>query len=270
MTAVYIILGLLVLIAAAYLILVAPGRGKGIFEFAKVRYAHRGLHNSERAENSMSAFKAAVEAGYGIELDIRLSSDGELVVHHDDTLLRVAGVDGRVDAYTAEELGKMSLSGTADGVPRFADVLAEVDGRVPLLVEIKEDAGNRAVTDAAVKMLSGYKGRYIVESFNPLSIANFKKQMPNVHVGILSQIYFREEKYRKPLYLALQLMLLNVLSRPSFVAFKHTDKKAFSFKVCKKLFGVTAFAWTVRTPEEEKAALSAGFDAVIFENYIPE
>ena len=164
----------------------------------------------------------------------------------------------------------MSLSGTADGVPRFADVLAEVDGRVPLLVEIKEDAGNRAVTDAAVKMLSGYKGRYIVESFNPLSLANFKKQMPDVHVGILSQIYFREEKYRKPLYLALQLMLLNVLSRPSFVAFKHTDKKAFSFKVCKKLFGVTAFAWTVRTPEEEKAALSAGFDAVIFENYIPE
>ena len=111
-------------------------------------------------------------------------------------------------------------------------------------------------------------------SFYPTDVSDFykffKKQMPDVHVGILSQIYFREEKYRKPLYLALQLMLLNVLSRPAFVAFKHTDKKAFSFKVCKKLFGVTAFAWTVRTPEKEKAALSAGFDAVIFENYIPE
>lgn len=270
MIALYIISGLILLLALAYLFLVAPGCGKGIEEFTSAHYAHRGLHGEGRAENSMSSFLAARDAGYGIELDIRLSKDGELVVFHDDTLKRVVGVEGRVDEYTAEELSGMSLSGTSDGVPRFADVLAAIDGKVPLLVEIKEDAGKRDVTDAAVRMLSGYEGRYIVESFNPLSIANFKKQMPDVHVGILSQIYLKEEKYRKPLYLALQLMLLNVLSRPSFIAFNHTDCKALSFVVCKKLFGARTFAWTVRSPEEEAAARAHGFDAVIFERYIPD
>ena len=102
-------------------------------------YAHRGLHNAERAENSMSAFRAAVEAGFGIELDVRLSKDGRLVVFHDDTLDRVCGREGRVDDFTAEELATFRLSGTEDGIPLFTDVLAVVDGKIPLLVEIKEN-----------------------------------------------------------------------------------------------------------------------------------
>ncbi|MBQ5816532.1 MAG: glycerophosphodiester phosphodiesterase, partial [Oscillospiraceae bacterium] len=102
--------GLLILFAIAFLILIAPGEKRDIEKYRKVKFAHRGLHNEERAENSMSAFSAAVEAGFGIELDVRLSSDGVLVVFHDDTLNRVAGVDGRVDAFTADELSAMSLS----------------------------------------------------------------------------------------------------------------------------------------------------------------
>lgn len=270
MTPVYIILGALAFLLAVYLFLIAPGKKMGVSEYKTTLFAHRGLHNGERAENSMSAFRAAVDGGYGIELDIRLSRDGELVVFHDDTLTRVVGIEGRVDEYTADELAKMSLSGTGDGIPRFSEVLSLVDGKVPLLVEIKEDAGKYGVSDAAVKLLSGYSGRYIVESFNPLSIRNFKKQKPGIPVGILSHNYYKEEKYRKPLYLALRLMLLNVLARPAFIAYCHSDYRSVSFRVAKRLFGAVTFAWTVRSAEEERAARAHGFDSVIFENYIPD
>ena len=102
-----------------YLFLIKTERRDGMEKLLSKRYAHRGLHNATRAENSLSAFKAAVEMGYGIELDVRLSSDGELVVFHDDTLERVTDREGRVDAYTAKELSEMKLSDTGDGIPTF-------------------------------------------------------------------------------------------------------------------------------------------------------
>ena len=251
-----------------YLVLIAPVRNKRIDEFKSVLYAHRGLHGNGRAENSMSAFLAAVEAGYGIELDIRLSSDGELVVFHDDTLNRVAGVDGRVDAYTAEQLGQMRLNGTDDGVPTFRDVLAAIDGRVPLLVEIKEDQGSYKVSDAAAEMLKDYNGKYIVESFNPLSLGNFAKKLPEVPRGILSQNYQKDEKYRALKYRLLGALLLNRVCKPCFIAYDHRDSKRLSLRIVRRLFGAATLAWTVRSPEEERAARDKGFDSVIFENYL--
>ena len=199
-----------------YLFLVAPKKTKDMEKYKKVMYAHRGLHNEERAENSMSAFRAAVEAGYGIELDIRLSKDGELVVFHDDTLDRVCGREGKVIDFTADELAEFKLSGTDDGIPRFADVLAFVDGKIPLLVEIKEDAGNSAVSEAACKMLADYKGDFIFESFNPLSMRTVKKGLPSISRGILSHRYYEYEQYKKPLYFLLQSLLLNFLCQLVF------------------------------------------------------
>lgn len=257
----------IVVLFIIYNILIAPTSNKNIEKYATVKFAHRGLHDASRAENSMSAFTAAVEAGYGIELDIRLSGDGTLVVFHDDTLDRVCGREGRVDAFVADELAEMKLSGTNDGIPSFREVLELVDGRVPLLVEIKEDAGKYDVSTAAAEMLKNYHGDYIVESFNPLSLRNFKKKLPNVPRGILSQKYMREEKYRTPLHLLLQLLFFNRLCSPSFVAYNHIDYKSSSLKNARKLGAVT-FAWTVRSPEEEAAAKAHGFDSVIFENYL--
>lgn len=262
------ILSFLLILFIIYLILIAPKKNPKIEEYKKNLFAHRGLHNGERAENSMSAFRAAVEAGYGIELDIRLSSDGELVVFHDDTLKRVANKEGRVDEFTAKELSKMSLSGTADGIPKFKDVLSMVDGRVPLLVEIKEDKGNYKVSDAAAEVLKDYKGKFIVESFNPLSLANFAKKLPDVPRGILSQNYLKEEKYRKPLYFILGALMLNGICKPSFIAYNKRDAKGISLRIARRLFGAVTFAWTVRSKEEEDAARGAGFDSVIFENYL--
>ena len=259
----------LLVIFLLYLFLVAPGKKKEMERYKKVLYAHRGLHNADRAENSMSAFKAAVEAGYGIELDIHLSKDGELVVFHDDTLDRVCGREGKVTDFTADELATFKLSGTDDGVPRFADVLALVDGKVPLLVEIKEDAGSTAVSKAACKMLAEYKGDFIVESFNPMALAVVKKQLPGVCRGFLSRCYYEHEQYRKPLFFILQSLLTNFACRPAFIAFEHNCTKSFALRFVRGLFGVPTLAWTVRSAEEEKVARENGFDTVIFENYLP-
>ncbi|MBR5139795.1 MAG: glycerophosphodiester phosphodiesterase, partial [Clostridia bacterium] len=135
-------------------------------KYTAFKYAHRGLHKDGVAENSMTAFRLAVEGGFAIELDIRLSKDERLVVFHDATLDRVTGVSGKVSDYTYDELAKMKLLGTEDSIPLFSDVLSLVDGRVPLLVELKEEAGSLLVTERALELLESYKGEFIIESFN--------------------------------------------------------------------------------------------------------
>ena len=253
-----------------YLFLIMTGSGKDVRRFSSVKFAHRGLHGGGLAENSMSAFRAAVDAGFGIELDIRLSRDGVLVVFHDDDLKRVCGDERLVKEVDASELQKLSLSGTPDGVPTFAEVLELVDGKVPLLVEIKELSGN-AVALAAAEMLRGYKGDFIVESFNPLSLRAFKKQLPGVPAGILSMHFPKEKtfalRFRNFL---LGALLTNVICRPNFIAYHNEDGKALPVKLLGGVFGAVRFAWTVKSEEEEKLAYKRGFNSVIFEGFLPE
>ena len=253
-----------------YLFLIMTGGGKDARKYSSVKFAHRGLHGDGIAENSLSAFKAAVDAGFGIELDVRLSRDGVLVVFHDDDLKRICGDERRVDEVDLAELSKMSLSGTEDGVPTLAEVLELVDGRVPLLVEIKELSGSAVSTEAA-KMLADYKGDFIVESFNPLSLKNFKKALPGVPVGILSMKFERDERFAiRVRNFLLGAMLTNFLCRPNFIAYQNEGGNRFAVKLLGGVFGAPRFAWTVRSEEEEIAAKKRGFDSVIFENYKPE
>lgn len=217
----------------------------------------------------MSAFRAAVDGGFGIELDIRLSKDGKLVVFHDDTLDRVCGREGKVIDFTAEELATFKLSGTDDGIPLFSDVLALVDGKIPILVEIKENAGDSTVSHAACEMLKAYKGEFIIESFNPMSLKVVKEEYPEISRGILSHRYYEYEKSRKPLFFLLQSLLLNFLCRPAFIAYDHRHADAFGLRFVRAFFKVPTIAWTVRSAEEEKVARKNGFDGIIFENYLP-
>ena len=254
-----------------YLFLIKPGKRRAeIDKFKSVKYAHRGLHGGGVAENSISAFRAAKDAGFGIELDVRLSADGELVVYHDDTLLRVSGIDARVDEKTAAELSEIHLSETADTVPTFKEVLELVDGRVPLLVEIKEDAGKYGVTEKTAELLREYKGDFIVESFNPLALGRFKTLMPEVMRGILSQNFLSEKKYRTVTHFLLEILALNVICRPDFIAFNHKHSKNAALRLARSLFGAPTLAWTVRSQSEEDIAGKHGFDGIIFENYIPK
>ena len=271
LTTLVLIAIILFLLFCVYLFLIAPRKRRaGIDAFKNLRYAHRGLHGGGVAENSRSAFIKAVEAGFAIELDVRLSKDGELVVFHDDTLERAAGICARVDSITAKELGYVKIFGTDDTIPTFSEVLSIVDGRVPLLVEIKEDAGKYCVTEKTIEILSKYNGPFVIESFNPLALGLVKKKMPSVMRGILADDFLKQKKYRKPMYFLLQFLLLNVVSRPDFIAFSHTGHKNGSLRLARRLFSAPTLAWTVRSEKEERMALWNGFDGVIFENYLPK
>lgn len=262
------VLAFLLLSCSLFLLLIKPNKKRTEMErFKGVKYAHRGLHGKGCAENSLAAFEKAISMGYGIELDIRLSRDGELVVFHDSTLDRVTKEKGRVIEKSAEELGKIRLLDTDDTIPTFEEVLSLVSGRVPLLVEIKEDEGGTSVAKAAVEVLKKYEGDFIVESFNPLALAYFKKHMPEAMRGFLSQNFLKQKKYRKLLYFLLQNMLLNSVSRPDFISYNHQDHKNFPLKLMRYIFKATTICWTVRSKEEETKAYENGFDGIIFENY---
>lgn len=267
------VVAFLALCFIVFLLLIKPSSKKrGIMERYKgVKFAHRGLHDSEKPENSLAAFAAAVECGYGIELDVRLSKDGELVVFHDDTLDRVSDATGRVDAMTAEELSRVRLKGTDEYVPTFREVLEIVDGRIPLLVEIKEDIGKYGVTKKTAQMLKEYHGEYIVESFNPFALEYFGTLMPEVARGFLCTNYLKNPKMRTLKYFIVQNMMLNFRCKPDFIAYDHKAWRDAGLSMVRTLFPKTPLVcWTLKTPEEEAAAKEHGFTSFIFENYKSE
>ncbi len=266
----FILFLILVIIAVIYCAAIHPTRNDRVNKFVGTRYAHRGLHDDKIPENSLAAFRAAVEGGYGIELDVRLSKDGKLVVFHDEDLQRMIGTHGKTTDFTAVELAGMSLLGTEEGIPQLKEVLNLVDGKVPLLIEIKETAEETDVAPMLAMLLRSYEGPYIVESFNPLSLHRFGKILPHVPRGILSHSYHKYPEFEGILYFALEFLLLNRICCPSFVAFqKNHTKLNLSFQLT-RLMGAATFAWTVNSEEEEKAAFAAGFDTVIFEGYKPK
>ncbi len=260
---------LLLVILLLYLIAIHPAKNDKINEFVGHRYAHRGLHDDKIPENSLAAFRRARDRGFGIELDVRLSKDGKLVVFHDETLERMVGIHGSTTDYTAVELAGMSLKGTEEGIPQLKEVLKLVNGKVPLLIEIKELSKEKEVAPALAMMMRSYEGPYIVESFNPTSLSRFRKVLPHVPRGILSQSYHKYPEFQSETFLALEFLLLNFIGRPCFVAFrKNHIKHNISFHLC-RLMGASTMAWTVLSEEDEKMAFKAGFDTVIFEGYIP-
>ena len=269
LAAIIVLLAVVFLLIKAYML--KPGKTTPLLEKMKEhKFAHRGLHGEEIAENSLSAFLAAKEAGFGIELDVRLAKDGVLVVHHDDTLKRSAGIDGKVIDYTSEELSNIKIFGKDEGVPTFRQVLDAIDGSVPLLIEIKHDLGEGGVAERLAVELEGYGGEYIVESFNPLALRKFRALNPHVPIGILSMKYMEEEKYKgKLLYWLLQNLYMNFLARPDFIAYEKNGHDVKNLRRIRKQYSTPLFAWVPKSEEEESAAISQGFDTVIFENYTP-
>lgn len=274
MIAVYIILAVIIVVCA-WLFLIAPGDNEKMEQLKSVRYAHRGLHGTVggeefAAENSMTAFKRAKEHGFGIELDVRVSKDGEVVVFHDETVDRVTGGEGRVSDLTLDELKALSLMGTEDTVPTLKEVLELIDGAVPLLVEIKEKALDHTISEKTAEVLKGYEGELLIESFSPLAFGAIKKHLPKVPRGFLADKHTNYEKTRTLLHRIIQRFLMNFIARPSFIAMNLKTPTLFPMPVIKAIFKTPMIAWTVRSREEEIEAYKNGFSGVIFENYIPE
>ncbi len=239
--------------------------------FQGVFYAHRGLHDNESdaPENSMKAFQKAVEYGYGIELDVQLSKDKIPVIFHDFTLKRVCGREGKVSDYTYEELQGFSLYGSEEKIPKLEDFLLMVNGKVPLIVELKVEWTDLSLCPLADGILGGYHGVYCIESFNPLALIWYRKNRNEVMRGQLSDAFLQEEGVKGILYFALEHMLLNFLTKPDFIAYNHKYYWTLSRQICKKLYRNLAVAWTIKS-QKDLNARRKDFDLFIFDSFIPE
>lgn len=234
-------------------------------------YAHRGLfdNTTDAPENSLLAFQKAVDAHYGIELDVQLSKDGVPVVFHDATLKRMTGVDGNVWDYTLAELQQMKLASSNETIPTFAQVLDTVAGKVPLIVEYKLDIAQTKVCELGNELLKDYEakfhGVYCIECFHPLALLWYKKNRPDIIRGQLCMEYWKEERFHgKFMYLLLSYLVTNVATRPDFIAYQHSDAANFSRRVCRKL-GALSVAWTIKSKEQYEQAKDK-FDLFIFDN----
>ena len=246
--------------------LLAPGRAtKGQkAPFRGRNFAHRGLHSRDKSvpENSLKAFELASAAGYGMELDVQLTKDGQVVVFHDDELKRVCGVEGKVWDYTFSELQKFSLCGTEERIPLFSDVLNTVRGRGAIICELKNGPRNRELCKKTYDLIAAYPGEICVESFNPMIVSWFRFHAPELLRGQLAADV-SEYKEQSPLQaFLLSRCLLNFLARPQFIAYK-LIRRPFAVRFS-ELLGAMRVAWTSHEPRNEK-----GQDAVIFEFYKP-
>ncbi len=263
-----IVIFFLLLLFFLYVFLFVRPSFKAVEQELKTDYAHRGLHGEGVAENSLAAFRRAVECGFGIELDVQLSSDGEVMVFHDESLTRMTGDERRLSDVCAAELQTLRLGESDERIPTLRDVLREVDGKVPLLVELKGEDTNTALCPKVDAILSEYRGAYCVESFNPILLAWYKKHRPDVTRGLLTTSLCREKKFSL-LHAALDLLLLNVAARPDFIAYDIKYPTRFPLLLAVKFWAADTFSWTVRTQDEYDAAKKRGADT-IFEGFIPK
>ena len=258
-----------VILSFIFLLLVEPRKcdKERYSKFAGRSYAHRGLYAQDQSipENSLAAFTAARDGGFGIELDVHLLSDGHLAVVHDANLSRVCGIDRNICELSSDDLKSCRLFGTEETIPLFSDVLSLIDGKVPLIIEIKTDSGNHNEVCAELwNELRFYRGLFCVESFDPRAVAWFNRHQPNIYRGQLVRPYAVLKKTSPKLAaFIVSNVLSNIISRPHFIA-HDGGKKSFPVRVCEAL-GARKITWTV----SDNARLSAcelNNDCLIFEH----
>lgn len=239
-------------------------------------FGHRGLYSRDGSvpENSIASFSAAVQAGYGIELDIQLTKDDEIVVFHDEDLKRICGKDGLVIDYTLSEIKELRLLETDEQIPTFAEVLSLVDGKVPLIIEFKGGKRNKVLCNKAMKYLRDYdrahggneKGSklYCVESFDARIVYWFRRNAPDLYRGQLANaMEYYDDKFAWILRFCSAHCLFNFGGRPHFIAYGLEGKKPWIVKLA-ELLGAKKVCWTSHNPEDKNEN-----DSVIFEFYNP-
>lgn len=250
-------------------------------DFLRLPVAHRALHDRSagRPENTMPAIRAAIAAGYAIEIDLQPSADGEAMVFHDDNLDRLTHETGPIAARTRDELQRIRVRDCAEPIPTFKQVLDEVAGRVPLLVEIKDQSGNFGPTNgvleaATAAALQGYEGPVAVMSFNPSAVAHLQRLAPQVARGLTTYPFPRDDF---PAEIGPELEA----HRQSLAAIADYDAVEASFlshlwrdldnpRVAElKAQGAEILCWTIRSPEQEAEARRVAAN-VTFEGYLAD
>lgn len=228
--------------------------------------AHRGLHDKDCPENSISAFQKAITEGYPIELDVQMIADGTVIIFHDESLSRLTDNDGYIKFLNKSDLDILRLKDSKEKIPTFEEVLKFVDGKVPLLIEIKNPSKVGELEKKVIELLKDYKGEYAIQSFNPYVLEYFYKHAPNVLRGQLAG-YFKKEKLSFFKKYALKRMLLNKkISHPDFISY---EARKIPNRFTRKYRKLPLLAWTVRS-QSEYIRVVKYCDNVIFENFEPK
>ena len=232
----------------------------------KQKIAHRGLHDEVSPENSLSAFKKAVEKGYAIETDVQMTADGILLAFHDEILDRMTDGKGLISQKNFNEICNYTLKNSEEKIPLLSEVLSLVGGKVPLLIEIKSHKNIKAEEEKIKAMLEKYDGQYAFQSFNPFIVKWFKDNMPDVKSGVLSS-FFKDVKLSVFQKIILKNLWLNKLAKPDFISYNVDD--AANFKKLSKIKGTLPILfWTVRSTEQMRL-VSEKCDNIIFEGFLP-
>lgn len=262
----------LILVVIAYILALRCRKGHpGLKALQGWAYAHRGFHGNGVPENSMQAFRLALEYGYGVELDVHLMSDGELAVIHDASLKRTAGVDVKIKDLTKADLDRYHLERTDEKIPLFRDVLTLFAGKAPLIVELKPERNNHAALASAVcKLLDTYDGPFCLESFDPRCIQWLRKNRPDLIRGQLTENFFKSPNCKLPwiLKFLMATQLMNFLSVPDFVAYRFSDRKRLGNFVCRRIWGTQGVTWTILNQKDLDEAVKDGW-LPIFEGFRP-
>lgn len=232
----------------------------------EVPIAHRGYHSKNIPENSLTAFSKAIEKGYAIELDVQLLSDGTVVVFHDESLARMTGNDGYLKYLRKEDLKALYLKDSKEHIPTFEEVLKLVDGKTPLVIEIKNKHKIGNLEQAVIDMLKNYNGEYAVVSFNPFSLGYFKQHAPQIVRGQTSgSLKNSGLSWLKRTWLK-RLKFNAKVSQPHFISYEASE---LPNRFVKKYKNLPLLAWTVKSKEEYLKVVKY-CDNIIFEKFDPE
>ncbi|MFO1102789.1 MAG: glycerophosphodiester phosphodiesterase family protein [Methylocystis sp.] len=241
--------------------------------------AHRGLHDAAEGviENSISAARAAIASGFGVECDVQLTADGELVVFHDETLDRLTDGAGAVATRKAEELKRLRLRGSNDAIPAFPDFLAAIGGRTPIVVEIKSAFdGDTTAALRAAQALARYDGPVAIESFDPDLIAFLRARAAALGIahrplGIVGEAQYSEADWPQ-LSAAQRAELTHFLhykrTLPDFLSWNVRDLPHAIPLLLRDALGIPITAWTVRSLEIAAPARD-WTDQIVFEGFAP-
>ncbi len=207
--------------------------------------SHRGIHdNTKTYENTIEAFQKALKKKYIIELDIHLTKDNQIIVFHDYNTKRITGKNQIIEKTTYKELNNQNII----HIPTLEEVLKIVDGKVPLLIEVKQESKVGPLERMLMEILKKYKGQYAIQSFNALTIYWFKKNYPNILRGQLSySLKGKKANIIKKIFF--KNMLLNIITKPNFISYKYNELSEKKINKYKKK-GIITLAWTISNKED--------------------